>query len=519
MSEERPRRYKAAQPPEVPSGYRQSRRGSKAAKSAKRADRQHRAFTGLSRLGKGARNLLYVAAWALGAVGLALLAILLVATAVNTIARWSAQREAQQSVAPARRALQAKEDVLVIATEGDRATGFLAMRVDSKGGQVYGIAIPDGAFIDVPGQGFERIGEAYEAGADVALSAVSNYLTVPFKNYVVVPKAAYAAALREMSVDGVVAATTESNLNAAELKELGVVLGRIDQENVALVPMPVKPIKLGDQTYFEPQRKEIADLLRQWWGVDASKEVNAVRVIVYNGVGKPGAAGEAAQQLIRGGFRVVDTKNADRFDYDKTKVIVRRGTAAQGEAVRAAHRSTRHRGAGRGGEGRAGRGRGKLGPLYRGRDRRDRYRGQGLQAHARTRGRSAVNSSKEFALVAADAATDKKAVDVIAIEVSELLVVTDYFVICSGNTDIQVRAIADQIEDRLREECAIKPIGREGVAEGKWVLLDFGDLVVHVFQPEERAFYRLETLWGDAPRLDLPGGSLQRQSAPSEDAE
>ena len=130
-----------------------------------------------------------------------------------------------------------------------------------------------------------------------------------------------------------------------------------------------------------------------------------------------------------------------------------------------------------------------------------------------------MNSSKEFALVAADAASDKKAVDIVAIEVSELLVVTDYFVICSGNTDIQVRAIADQVEDRLREECAIKPIGREGVDEGKWVLLDFGDLVVHVFQPEERAFYRLEKLWSDAPRLELPASVAPAQPAPSEDAE
>jgi len=114
-----------------------------------------------------------------------------------------------------------------------------------------------------------------------------------------------------------------------------------------------------------------------------------------------------------------------------------------------------------------------------------------------------VISSKEYARVAAVAASEKKATDIVAIEVAELLVVTDYFVICTGNTDIQVRAIAEEVEDRLRD-AGIKPIGREGVAEGKWVLLDFGDLVVHVFQPEERDFYRLERLWGDAPRLELP---------------
>lgn len=113
-------------------------------------------------------------------------------------------------------------------------------------------------------------------------------------------------------------------------------------------------------------------------------------------------------------------------------------------------------------------------------------------------------TSKEWAILAARAASDKRATGIMAIDVAELLVVTDYFVICTGNTDIQVRAIADEVEDRLREEGGIKPIGREGADEGKWVLLDFGDLVIHVFQPEEREFYRLEKLWSDAPRLALP---------------
>ncbi len=90
-----------------------------------------------------------------------------------------------------------------------------------------------------------------------------------------------------------------------------------------------------------------------------------------------------------------------------------------------------------------------------------------------------------------------------AIDVAELLVITDYFVICTGRNDRQVKTIADEVEDRLRETLGIKPIGREGTDEGKWVLLDFADVVVHVFQPEERDFYRLEKLWSDAPRLPL----------------
>lgn len=118
--------------------------------------------------------------------------------------------------------------------------------------------------------------------------------------------------------------------------------------------------------------------------------------------------------------------------------------------------------------------------------------------------RNRVKSSRELALIAADAAAEKKAEGIVALDVAELLVVTDYFVIATGRTDIQVRAIADEVEHQLFEQARVKPIGREGIGEGKWVLLDFADLVVHVFQPEEREFYRLEKLWAEAPRLPLP---------------
>jgi ribosome-associated protein len=111
---------------------------------------------------------------------------------------------------------------------------------------------------------------------------------------------------------------------------------------------------------------------------------------------------------------------------------------------------------------------------------------------------------KQLALLAAEAAGDKKASDIVALDVSQLLVITEYFVIATGRTNIQVRAIADEVEEQLRLKAGVKPLGREGAGEDKWVLLDYGDMVVHVFQPEERDFYRLERLWGDAPRLDLP---------------
>lgn len=110
-------------------------------------------------------------------------------------------------------------------------------------------------------------------------------------------------------------------------------------------------------------------------------------------------------------------------------------------------------------------------------------------------------------MLAAEAAEDKKAADVVVLDVAETLVITSYFVVATGASDRQVRAIAEQVEDTLRERAGVKPIGREGEREGKWVLLDFADVVVHVFQPEERDFYRLDKLWSDAPKLELSAQS------------
>jgi len=117
--------------------------------------------------------------------------------------------------------------------------------------------------------------------------------------------------------------------------------------------------------------------------------------------------------------------------------------------------------------------------------------------------RSRTLEPRELALLAASAAASKKGIDPIVLDVAETLVITSYFVIVTGNSDRQVAAIADEIEDVLRVQGGVKPIGREGERERKWVLLDFADVVVHVFQPEEREFYRLEKLWSDAPKLDL----------------
>ncbi|GAC1386382.1 MAG: hypothetical protein NVSMB48_25120 [Marmoricola sp.] len=104
---------------------------------------------------------------------------------------------------------------------------------------------------------------------------------------------------------------------------------------------------------------------------------------------------------------------------------------------------------------------------------------------------------------AALAAADKLAEDIVAFDVSEQLAITDAFVICSAGNERQVGAIVDAVEERLRGVDA-KPLRREGERDGRWVLLDYYDIVVHVQHTEERAFYALERLWRDCPTIPLP---------------
>lgn len=118
---------------------------------------------------------------------------------------------------------------------------------------------------------------------------------------------------------------------------------------------------------------------------------------------------------------------------------------------------------------------------------------------------TATDHAIELVQVAAAAAADKLAQQVIAFDVSEQLAITDAFVLASASNERQVKAIVDEVEEKLREAGA-KPIRREGHREGRWVLLDYGEIVVHVQHEEERSFYALERLWRDCPVIPLPEG-------------
>ena len=115
---------------------------------------------------------------------------------------------------------------------------------------------------------------------------------------------------------------------------------------------------------------------------------------------------------------------------------------------------------------------------------------------------TAPDRSLQLAKAAAVAADEKLAERVMAIDVSDQMPLTDVFVIASAPSERQIGAIVDEVEDRLRE-LGSKPVRREGERDGRWVLMDFGDIIVHVQHEEERQYYALERLWKDCPEIDL----------------
>jgi len=110
---------------------------------------------------------------------------------------------------------------------------------------------------------------------------------------------------------------------------------------------------------------------------------------------------------------------------------------------------------------------------------------------------------EEIALAIAEHASDKKAEDIVQLDLRSLISYTDFFVICTGRSDRQVKSIHDGIQLGMKQQHGIMPARVEGVTQASWILMDYGDVLVHVFTPEMRELYRLEQLWGEAPSLAL----------------
>ncbi len=126
----------------------------------------------------------------------------------------------------------------------------------------------------------------------------------------------------------------------------------------------------------------------------------------------------------------------------------------------------------------------------------------------------ALDTSPALVAHVVEAMLDKKARDVTVLDMREVAGFVDYFVIGTGDSELQIKAIAEAIRERVRTQCDEKPWHMEGADAWQWVLLDYVDVVAHVFSPDKRAFYDLERLWGDAPKQQVDSAGLPRENRP-----
>lgn len=131
---------------------------------------------------------------------------------------------------------------------------------------------------------------------------------------------------------------------------------------------------------------------------------------------------------------------------------------------------------------------------------------------------TATDRSIELVNAAAQAAADRLGNDIIAYDVSDVLSITDAFLLASAPNDRQVKSIVDEIEERLQKELGAKPVRREGDRDARWILLDYVDIVVHVQHSEERVFYALERLWKDCPEIALPEDAVKTRGKDQQQA-
>lgn len=250
-------------------------------------------------------------------------------TGFTALTGWWEARQAERAA----RGVNRPADLVVIGVEKAKstkvATALSLIQVVPAEKKVRGISVPGDTFLEVPGQGFERAAEALRGGPEAAVATIHNLFGVPVEHYVVLDVADYKALTEQGSAKALLERPLSSDLSEEEKTRLSRVLAAVPAGDALVVPLPVKTIAIGDDVYFEPQKAQVADVLKSWWGVAESDAQRPLRIKILNGVGTPGIAGVAARPLIKAGFRVVDTSNAARFDHKRTKIISYRATKQQ----------------------------------------------------------------------------------------------------------------------------------------------------------------------------------------------
>ncbi len=263
--------------------------------------------------------------------------VLLVRAGVKSISGFFSRGASSLKIA---KADDMRKNIVVIGAESTEsknlAGGVMLVQVDGVKNELNAISMTPNTFVEVPGQGFERIGESLQTGPDTVVVTVSNLLGVKAAKYVIISESQLTALLEKKGFKGLTQQVLGSNMKTEEKRRAEELIAEVAQNNVSVVPLPVEPIAIGSEMYYQPKKDDIDKLVAGWWQVTKRKEQRRLRVMVLNGAGVPGIAGEVASALIGHGYQVIDSKNADSFNYAKTLILLYHATKEEGLAVRQA---------------------------------------------------------------------------------------------------------------------------------------------------------------------------------------
>lgn len=225
---------------------------------------------------------------------------------------------------------------LLVGIKGERLnlgriklTGLMVGFYNQTDQEINAIFVPPQTLMEVPGIGFDQVGKALAGGVPSLLLGVRNFFGVQIGHYFLLNQRDFAAILSQTKFEIALESPLETDVDKKTASLMLKSFKEIPPDAQKIVPLPTETVTMGGETYTEPQREEIERLVALIWGKSSKNIQEAPKVIILNGCGAPGIGGKVAGQLIEQGFRVIDIKNADNFDYKVTQI----NTSEEGREV------------------------------------------------------------------------------------------------------------------------------------------------------------------------------------------
>lgn len=200
--------------------------------------------------------------------------------------------------------------------------GVLQLVYDPAKNKISGLSIDPSTYVSVPGRGFQSINEGIDEGAKSLAAGVSEMVGIKAEGYAVVKGDVFTEIVDNKKPGDIFSRMDDGSVSGAAAEKLSGDLGNIPPERVTFMPLPVKNIIIGEQTYFEPNKADLTRIVTLFWGKQTAPQETATRLIILNGSGTPGIARAAADRLVGKGFKILDLKNADKFTYTRTEILI-----------------------------------------------------------------------------------------------------------------------------------------------------------------------------------------------------